>query len=80
MLATTSSTQKCRAPCGQTVDAEHVQERESDYPEYPVTDNWYYACGCRIIVHEYEDGSVQHKVIHHNGNLLEDELLAEHHP
>ena len=77
MLTTTSTVEKCRAPCGQIVDAEHHQEREDDYQ---VADNWYYSCGCRTIIHEYTDGSVQHKVRHHNGAMLEDELLAEHHP
>jgi hypothetical protein len=77
MLTSTSSMQRSRAPCGQTVDAEHHQEREEDHQ---VADVWYYACGCRTVVHEYDDGSIQHKVIHHNGDVLEDELLAEHHP
>jgi hypothetical protein len=77
MLATTSIVQRCRAPCGQIVDGEHHQEQEE---ELHVADNWFYACGCRVIVHEYTDGSVQRKVIRHDGIVLEDDLVAEHHP
>jgi hypothetical protein len=59
------------------VDGEHFQDQDEDGL---VTDNLYFACGCRNIRHEYHDGSVFHKVIRHDGAVLEDELLAEHHP
>ena len=77
MLATTTSSQQCRAPCGRIVDAEHYQEQDEGFL---VADNLYFACGCRSITHEYDDGSVQRKVVHHNGTVLVDELVAEHHP
>ena len=77
MSAVTTNIPRCRAPCGQTVDAEHFEE---DDDGCRLSDNLYYACGCRVIVHEYADGSVQRKVIHHNGAVLADELDAEHHP
>jgi hypothetical protein len=77
MIATTTTIHGCKAPCGRIVDGEHHQEEEEGLH---VTDNWYYACGCRTIVHEFHDGSVQHKVIRHDGTVLDDELEAEHHP
>ena len=77
MLATTTTSERCRAPCGQIEDGEHYREQDD---EYLVADNMYFPCGCRIIVHEFPDGSFQRKVIHHNGTLLVDELVAEHHP
>jgi hypothetical protein len=77
MLATTTITQRCRAPCGQIVEEEHYQEHDEGGWS---TDNLYYACGCRSLVHEYPDGSVKRKVIHHSGAVLVDELVAEHHP
>jgi len=77
MSTTTTMIRQCRAPCGQVVDAEHYQEEEEGCH---VADNWYYTCGCRIVIHEFTDGSIQHKVIHHDGKTLADELDAEHHP
>jgi hypothetical protein len=35
-----------------------------------------YACGCREIKHEYHDGGVARKVMHHNGAVLVDEILG----
>jgi hypothetical protein len=77
MVAVTTPMPRCRAPCGQIVDAEHYEEDEDGFR---LSDNLYYACGCRSIVHEYADGSVQRKVIHHDGTVLVDDLVAEHHP
>jgi hypothetical protein len=77
MTATTTTFHNSKAPCGQTVDGEHFQEQDE---ECMITDQWQFACGCRIIVHEFHDGSVQRKVIHHKGHLLNDELVAEHRP
>jgi hypothetical protein len=59
------------------VGGKHYQEQEEDHP---ITDNWYFDCGCRSITHEFADGSLQVKVIHHNGTLLLDELVGEHGP
>jgi hypothetical protein len=66
-----------KAPCGRIVEGEHFQDQDD---EGLVTDNYYYACGCRSIHHEYHDGAVVHKVCRHDGITLVDELLAEHHP
>jgi hypothetical protein len=77
MTTTSTKVQRCRAPCGQVVDAEHYQEEEEGCH---VADNWHFACGCRTITHEFTDGSIQHKEIHHNHTVLVDDLDAEHHP
>lgn len=61
------------APCGQIVDGEEYRDQDE---EVLVTDEWLYACGCRAVRHEYHDGSVARRVVHHNGKVLLDELLA----
>ena len=61
-----------QAPCGQIVDGETHQDRDD---EAVVTEELDFACGCRTIQHEYHDGSVSRKVIHHNGSVLVDEML-----
>jgi len=65
-----------KAPCGRVVDGEHLQDQDDDGL---VTDNFYYACGCQRIRREYHDGSVVSKVQRHDGSVLSDELIAEHH-
>jgi len=40
-----------------------------------VTQQQCYARGCVITRHEYHDGSVSRKAVHHNGKILVDELL-----
>jgi hypothetical protein len=77
MTATRTCFQHEQAPCGRLVDGEHYQDQDE---ETLVSDNWYYACGCRVVHHEYHDGSVGQKVIRHDGTVLTDELDAEHHP
>ncbi len=75
MAATSTSFKSEKAPCGRIVDGEHYQEQDE---ESLVTDNWYYACGCRSIRHDYHDGSICLKVVRHDGKVLVDELFAEH--
>ena len=75
MIATTTGFQTERAPCGRMIGGEHHQDQ---HEEGVVIDNWCYACGCRIVRHEYHDGSVYRKVVRHNGTVLVDELIAEH--
>ena len=41
-----------------------------------LTEEVTFACGCRIVRHEYHDGSVSRKVIRHDGKVLVDELLS----
>ena len=77
MAATSVLFKSEKAPCGRIVEGEHFQDHQDD--EGLVTDNFYYACGCRVIQHEYHDGSVVHKVVRHDGSVLADELIAEHH-
>ncbi|HKA91563.1 MAG TPA: hypothetical protein VKE22_28065 [Haliangiales bacterium] len=71
----TTTFERQKAPCGRIGDGEHVQENDDDGL---VTDDYYYACGCRIIHHELHDGSVCSKVVRHDGKVLQDELVAEH--
>ena len=68
-----SSLKSQQAPCGRIVDGEHYQDEDE---EVLLTDALYYACGCQSIRHEYHDGSVSRKVVHHNGSFLLDELIA----
>jgi hypothetical protein len=75
MTATHTRFQSEKAPCGRIVDGEHHQDQDE---ESLVTDNLYYACGCRSIRHEYHDGSFSRKVVRHDGTVLVDELLAKH--
>lgn len=64
---------KGHAPCGRVVDG----ERHADWDEECLlTDDYAYACGCRQTQHEYHDGSLSRRVVHHNGSVLADELFA----
>jgi hypothetical protein len=62
-----------QAPCGKIVDADDYEDRDN---EALVTLEIEYACGCVSIQHEYHDGSVARRIVHHNGTVLVDELLA----
>jgi hypothetical protein len=75
MAATSTRFASEKAPCGRIVDGEHYQDQDDDGL---VTDNLYYACGCRVIRHEYHDGSACRKVFRHDGKVLADEIVAEH--
>jgi len=61
-----------QAPCGRIVDGHSYLDRDEDAL---VTEELLFACGCVSIRHEYHDGSFSRKVVHHNGNILLDELL-----
>lgn len=63
-----------KAPCGRIVDGESYRDEDE---QVLVTDDVTYSCGCRTIRHEYHDGSVGQRVVHHDGTVLVDELLAE---
>ncbi len=73
MTLTDRSFQRRQAPCGQIVDGVRHQDRDD---ECLLTDDLSYSCGCRRIRHEYHDGSYSRRVIHHDGTVLVDELLA----
>ena len=75
MTATTTSFQKQAAPCGRIVDGEHYQDRDDDCL---VSEEFVYTCGCRVICHEYHDGTVSRRVVRHDGKVLSDQLEAEH--
>src|SRR5262245_6125403 len=75
MGATTTTFQGERAPCGRIVAGDHFQDQDDDCL---VSDEWFYACGCRIIHHEYHDGTVSRRVVRHDGKVLTDQLEAEH--
>ncbi|MGQ0639715.1 MAG: hypothetical protein ACT4P6_02940 [Gemmatimonadaceae bacterium] len=62
-----------KAPCGRIVDGESYQDRDEDAL---LTEAMDFACGCRVIRHEYHDGSVSRKVVRHDGSVLVDELLS----
>jgi hypothetical protein len=63
-----------KAPCGQTLDGQCYEDGDA---EALVTHEVVFSCGCRSIRHEYHDGTVGRKTIHHNGKVLLDELDAE---
>jgi hypothetical protein len=77
MAATSTRFTGEQAPCGRTVDGEHFRDQDDDCL---VSDELYYACGCRVIHHEYHDGTVSRRVVRHDGTILADEIDAEHHP
>ena len=62
-----------KAPCGQFVDGERFRDRDE---ECLLSDEMFYECGCKTIRHEYHDGSVSSKVVHHDGTVVEDELIG----
>jgi hypothetical protein len=62
-----------QAPCGRLVDADDYEDRDEEAVLTRETD---YACGCVTILHQYHDGSVACRVVHHNGRVLKEELLA----
>lgn len=62
-----------QAPCGRIVGGERYEDHDD---EVIVTDEIFYACGCRTIDHQYHDGSVSRRVVRHDGRVLIDELLS----
>jgi hypothetical protein len=63
-----------QAPCGQVVAVDSHEDLDDD--DVQVTESLSFACGCRSIRHEYHDGSMSRKVIHHNGKVLVDEFQS----
>ena len=74
MVPTSTVFQRQRAPCGQLVDGESHDDQDE---QGLVIHDVYYACGCQSILHEYHDGSISRKIVHHDGTCLVDELIAE---
>jgi hypothetical protein len=63
-----------QAPCGRVVDSDDYEDRDADAL---LTHEIDYACGCVTVLHEYHDGSVACRVVHHNGTVLKEELLGK---
>jgi hypothetical protein len=64
-----------RAPCGRRVGGSRYFE---DYESGIRCDDVKYACGCRSMSHQFQDGSCRTRVIRHDGRVLLNELSAEH--
>jgi hypothetical protein len=75
MVAISTRFQSERAPCGRVGEGEHY---ESEDAQGLTTDQFVFACGCRISRQEYHDGSIERSLVHHDGRVLVDELAAEH--
>lgn len=75
MTTTRTRFAKAKAPCGRSVDGEHLQiEDEQDL----VTDELFYSCGCEEMRQEYHDGSYYRRVARHDGRVLVDEVTSPH--
>jgi hypothetical protein len=72
MPAATTHFSQEPAPCGRTVEGDHFQDQDNDCL---VSDEWFFACGCKSLRHEYHDGSFSREVIRHDGRVLVDEHL-----
>ena len=64
-----------QAPCGKVVGGQCHEDHDD---EGLIINDLFFACGCRTIRHEYHDGSLSQRIVHHNGHVLVDELIAEH--
>jgi membrane-bound inhibitor of C-type lysozyme len=71
-MTTTTRFSAIEAPCGRIVSGEVFQDGDE---QAMVTREMDYDCGCQTIRHEYHDGSLAQKVVHHDGRVLVDELL-----
>jgi hypothetical protein len=70
MTATSTRFTAERAPCGRTGSGTH---HESWDGQGLLTDEYVYECGCRSTRQEYHDGSVERRVVRHDGKVLVDE-------
>lgn len=60
-------------PCRRRRGGERYEDR--DGPTL-LTELVLFACGCRIVRHEYYDGCIGRTVVRHDGTVLVNELLA----
>ena len=74
MSPTTTHFTNLKAPCGRFEDGDHFEDQDD---QCLVADEFFYVCGCRILRHEYHDGSVSRRVIRHDGRVLVDEFIAQ---
>jgi hypothetical protein len=75
MVATSSRFTGRLAPCGDVRDGEVF---ESEDAQGLTIDQRRYSCGCQWLRQEYHDGSVYHRIVHHDGKVLEDQIIGEH--
>jgi hypothetical protein len=75
MVATTSQFTGRQAPCGEVQDGDLF---ESEDAQGLRTEQRRYKCGCQWLRQEYHDGSVYHRIVHHDGNVIEDQIIGEH--
>ena len=74
MAPATTSISSQEAPCGRIVAGECRHEEDD---EGLMINDLFFACGCRNIRHEYHDGTFLQRIVHHNGRVLLDELIAD---
>ena len=66
------------APCGRVVEGDRTREGDADGL---VIEKVIYTCGCQRTHHEFHDGSVRVRVIHHGGRVIHHSgkvLMDEH--
>ena len=61
------------APCRGLRDGELFEDQDG---ATFLTQLVIFSCGCRIVRHEYHDGSINRTIVRHDGTTLVDELLA----
>jgi hypothetical protein len=70
MTSTISRFDTRLAPCGRHSPGERYASEDQ---LGLVTEAMRFECGCRIEREEFHDGSVHHLVVHHRGEVLQDE-------
>lgn len=75
MVGTSTAFTEEKAPCGRRVRGSRYHE---DDDSGMLCNDVSYACGCRMIVHTFHDGSCRTRIIRHDGRVLLNELSAEH--
>ena len=78
MTGTRSHLDAETAPCGRLVEGDRTREGDADGL---VIETVIYTCGCRRTHHEFHDGSVRVRVIHHGGRVIHHSgkvLMDEH--
>jgi hypothetical protein len=63
------------APCGRTVDGDHVRDEDEDGF---LLDRMKYACGCQVTRTTYHDGGVSLRIVDHHGKVRTDEHSSMH--
>ena len=56
-----------RAPCGRIVDGERLRDQDD---ECLLSEAEFFACGCKVIRHEYHDGSISCRAVRHDGRIV----------